>query len=69
MQVKVDEANSYTTYIGEAQDNVAESAAGWKLTCIKEIGTVTHKSILGQGQATFVWDNRATYTYEEIPST
>ena len=69
MQVKVDEANGYTTYIGEAQDNVAESDAAWKLTCIKAIGTVTHISVLGQGQQSFIWDNRASYTYEEIPST
>lgn len=62
--VRIDEASSTITYIGKALLAEATSAATWQIIKFEIVGTETIKSYPdGDPQYTFVWDDRATYTY------
>lgn len=62
--VKVDEASSTTTYVGEAVPGTASSDASWRIKKITESGTVTTIA-WADGNSSFdnVWDNRASLSY------
>lgn len=67
------DANDNAIYIGYAQAGTAASAAGWRLiqntyTTVNATPVFTSSGfpqLSGQpsGAFSFIWDNRATYTY------
>jgi len=48
------------TYVGEAVPNTATSAAGWRISKIEVVGTLTTITWGGGGRFDQIWDNRAT---------
>ena len=52
------------TYVGEAVPNTATSAAGWRISKIEVVGTLTTITWAGGGgRFDQIWDNRASLTY------
>lgn len=64
MAVRLDEASSTVTYVGEAVEGSADSGALWRIKRMSASGTVTTIS-WADGNSNFdnIWDNRASLTY------
>lgn len=61
----VDEVNDTTTYVGIAPRKSATSDAAWQIKKITVSGTVTSITFPnGNDGMKYVWDDRASYTYE-----
>lgn len=63
-QTYIDEVDDNTTYIGEAEPNVALTDTKWRIKKIVTSGTVTSiKWANGDPSYKHVWNNRTSYTY------
>lgn len=62
--IRVDDASSTVTYVGEAPFASSESDAVWRIKKLETIGTV-FKVTWADGNANFdnVWSNRTSITY------
>lgn len=62
--IRVDDASTTITYVGEAPLNSLESSAVWRIKKLETIGTV-FKVTWANGSQAFnnVWDDRLTLTY------
>jgi hypothetical protein len=62
--IRIDEASTTVTYIGEAAISIAESVAFWKIKKLEQVGSVLKITWAdGNEQYDNVWENRAGYTY------
>lgn len=62
--IRVDDASTTITYVGEAPLNSLESSAVWRIKKLETIGTV-FKVTWANGSQAFnnVWDDRSSLTY------
>lgn len=62
--IRVDDASSTITYVGEAPIGSAESSPVWRIKKLETVGSV-FKVSWADGNMFFdnVWDNRASLTY------
>lgn len=63
--LKVDEVNSNLTYVGTAIAGSGTSESVWKIFRVSKSGNVTSlQYVSGDPSYSFIWDNRASLTYE-----
>lgn len=62
----IDESVSGTTYVGTSQSFAIQSAPVWKIKKTWIDGGITYSGYPSGGTQTFefIWDNRASYTYQ-----
>ena len=62
--LRIDEADSSTTYIGESAFGSSEAAAVWRIYRLTVSGTVTTLSWAdGNDEFDNIWNNRASLSY------
>ena len=62
--LRVDVADTTTTYVGEASPKVSEASAFWKIKKISTSGNITSITWAdGNDEFDNVWDNRVSLTY------
>lgn len=65
LQIKIDNVDASTAYIGEAATGAATSAPVWRICKKTKAGNVTSIQFCnGNGYKDYIWDNRAAYTYK-----
>jgi len=62
--IRVDDATSTVTYVGDAAINLAESSPNWRIKKLETVGTVL-KITWADGNENFdnIWTDRASLTY------
>jgi hypothetical protein len=62
--IRIDDASSTITYVGEAAFGQSESNAAWRIKKLETVGSVL-KITWADGNDSFdnIWDNRATISY------
>lgn len=64
LQLELDQASATVLYIGKAAPGTAANAAGWQIKKFTENGALSSlKFADGSSAFSFVWADRASYTY------
>ncbi|MDP2692289.1 MAG: hypothetical protein Q8O88_01455 [bacterium] len=64
MAIRLDEVDSNTLYVGEADVGTVDSASLWKIKKVTTTGTIIKIEWADSVQTfTKIWNNRTTYTY------